>query len=168
MRNPFTLIAVIMIASTANSAHAFDIRDCQLNKLTFVDPWGGDEFAVTKVFTTEKFECGDEWLETAKDESCTGPFGEVLLEGEITGADTNGSQKAVAVYSTYQASPCCGWGVYAPQSDYVDEIMDQAREIGKDTTLRNYPFASIDNEDNYYGNPAYDFGNEKYAMICRD
>jgi hypothetical protein len=144
-----------------------DIRDCPLNRLTFVDPWGGDEFEVSQAWSTEQYLCGEEWTGTQEDESCLGPYGDVALEGTLRNRESGVEKPVVAVFSIYKASPCCGWGVYMPNSDFVDEIMASADKLDDAALLRERPFASISNQDEYFGNPDFDMLNEMHAMICR-
>ncbi len=58
-----TALPIYFASYFANSA-TFDMRDCALNNIIFIDPWAGDQFVTQHVGTSYYYLCGDDWKES--------------------------------------------------------------------------------------------------------
>lgn len=147
----------------------FDMRQCPLDTITFVDPWAGGDFAVTEVGTNYSYLCRSGWQPHAPaGEECSGPYGELILKGTLRQYAGSESQTAFAVWNVIKGAPCCWWEAFpadAEQSLSSGENFEWL-EKGNMPTLGEFGFASIDGDST--SNEAFSslFGNPMMAMLC--
>ena len=137
-------LALLLALLLAPSASAWDIRDCPLSSLTFVDPWGGARFEVAQAAQSVFYLCDGmrEVVATEQPEGCAGPYGEVLLAGRLTDP-VHGKRQLIARYTQFPAALCCLWN-YQPQAGTVPYTAEAAwYSHGQGPTLRQWPFAAI-------------------------
>jgi hypothetical protein len=155
------LLAICGVFSIASSSVAgqVDIRECPLDTTVFVDPWAGGKFVVSRVGTDHHYLC-DEGVEWPHD-SCRGPFGDLVLEGELFG-DEEGAigERMYATYSVIAGAPCCDWYVTSPAEMKFSATFSWL-EPGDVPLLRSQPFLAIESVN--FGS---DFGNPLYAASC--
>jgi hypothetical protein len=155
------LLAICGVLSAISSSVAgqIDIRECPLDTLVFIDPWAGGKFVVSRVGTDHEYLCaeGAEWPH----DSCRGPFGDLVLEGELFG-DEEGAvgEKMYATYSVIAGSPCCDWYVNPPAEMKFSGTFAWL-EPSDVPLLGSQPFLSIESVN--FGS---DFGNPLYAASC--
>lgn len=158
------------------SGEEFDMRACPLSDLTFVDPWGGDQFTVTAVAEYQRFLCEAGLVaQPPEGEECQGPYGQLLLFGELADVDfltgkPGTPREAVAIWNVIKGAPCCGWSVVQPSDPDLLTLRKQAtfRDAADMPKLRDYPFASIEVGLNQFeSDESLNFGNPKHALICR-
>lgn len=132
----------------AGQAAAYDMRSCPLDALTFVNPWSEAEFQPNRVGVKLYYACGpEEKIVTSPTDTadCTGPFGELMLEGIF--ADNGQETRLLAMYTVYKGtSPCCGWSVFAPGEEPEIEARAVWLDQGAAPRLGEWPFASIEND----------------------
>ena len=158
-------VAAIVLA-LASPATAFDMRDCPLDRLTLIDPWGGDEFQVQRSGARPYFICGEDQQKVdgapADTSGCRGPFGQTVLEGKLR--TSQGGQDAWAVYHLhFGAAPCCGWTLQGPEDDPDLTAGMTWHAPGEVPVLRDFPFASIEEAAGTLGNV-----NPMIALVCRE
>lgn len=91
----------------APAAFAQDLRDCPLNRLTFLDYWSGAMLEIDRSFGGFKYLCsegGKVTERTENGEDCR-RVGDIHLGGRLDG------QPVVATYSVIWGSPCCSWAM---------------------------------------------------------
>ncbi|MCB1390800.1 MAG: hypothetical protein KDK12_16925 [Rhodobacteraceae bacterium] len=137
------LLAAALALPAAEPLWAADMRDCRLDALSFIDPWGGERFDVERVGERRQFWCDDHWVpyEQGDRQRCSGPFGELLLSGRFDHGEV-----AVMVYSVSASAPCCVWDLYSPE-----EAQQRFPDIpwyppGEAPLLRSRGFASIESQ----------------------
>ena len=151
------LQAVLCAAAFAFPAvgSAADMRDCRLDALTFVDPWGGDDrFTVTRVGTARAYLCFDDngaMVETAKPKEgadCQGPYGDLVLEGRYEGWSDELLLGMTAIWYEKPAAPCCGWDVF-PTTEAPTERLAKVTWFTKGSVpvLGTFPTAAIEVEN---------------------
>lgn len=109
MRNIRPLLGLCLLAALPSMAASQDIRDCPLDRLVFVDHWGGAEFAVSQAAGGLQYLCqnpdgGDLIVSDGPGEGCR-LLGSLHLIGAVSGV----AEPMVATYSVIWGSPCCGW-----------------------------------------------------------
>lgn len=151
--------AVLLMASMADAAgQRIDLRDCPLDTVVFVDPWAGGTFKVKRVGTDYSYLCEDETK--PPDDTCRGPYGDLVLEGEYSDSEDAPGQTLYARYNVIPAVPCCDWNVHKPEEMQFGVGFKWL--AGKDVPLlKQQPWLSIDSVN--FGS---DFGNPLYAVSC--
>jgi hypothetical protein len=148
---------------------AADMRDCRLDALTFVDPWGGDDrFVVTRVGTVRAYLCFDEngaMVDTDVPRvgaDCQGPYGDLVLEGRYEGWSDELLPGMTAIWHESPAAPCCGWDVY-PTSEAPADRLEKVTWFAADSApvLGTIPTATIEVES---GEPI--LVNPLIALVC--
>lgn len=138
-----TLLSMVCAAKAA----AYDMRDCPLDALTFVDPWSHSYFRPELVGVNLYFFCdGDRRIVRSQTNpgGCSGPYGDVMPKGFFV--DAGNTSSLLAVYSYYRgASPCCGWSVFSAGEKPDIEGMTDWLPSGAAPRLSEWPFASIVN-----------------------
>lgn len=158
-----TAVLTLLLFSIASMASGrdIDIRDCPLDTVTFVDPWAGGTFTVSEVGTRHEYLCNGTYTKEARaDETCRGPFGDLILVGDLRAYEDSEPIPAAAIWSVVRAAPCCGWRIEAADGLNSEGVkwLGQ-REV---PTLRELPFASVEGSSA----DTVDFGNEKHATAC--
>jgi len=149
----------MLFASVSQAAETMiDIRDCPLDTTVFVDPWAGKTFQVKRVGTDYTYLCADETK--PPDDSCRGPFGELVLEGELSEYEGQPSETMYATWTVIAGVPCCDWYVHKPEEMKFGGGF-QWLEPKDVPLLRGQGWLSIDAVN--YGS---DFGNPLYAASC--
>jgi hypothetical protein len=141
------------------AAAQFDIRDCPLDKVTFVDPWTGSTFAVKQVGANQEWLCPDR--ENPPSALCSGPFGDLVLEGEYRHTTLSDPVMMSAVWTVVKAVPCCGWSVEEGRSKASGAERFRWMAGADVPTLRDMKFLSIEAGD--FGDG---FGNPLFAAAC--
>ncbi len=152
---------IVFLGSSCQSSavEAWDIRDCPIGDVTFVDPWAGYEFHVNSVGGSYRYQCDEAgWVDNDIETDLCRRFGFTALVGEKI--DTDGIKslgRFVAVYYIAPAAPCCGWEVktetlFNESSDSRKVEWFTARTMPK---LSSFPFASIEG-----------MGNDLLALKC--
>lgn len=154
-----------ILGSVANGA-AFDLRECPLDKLTFVDPWVGDSFKVDRVGIDYTYRCGDEYVDEPIEGQACVQFGRTALEGDLRDADGVEKYHMLSIWYVETANPCCGWVQewLTPESVAAYDWVE-----GADVPLLGQmPFASIEAGGTLTlkSGLLVSFGNEKHAMVC--
>ncbi len=151
-------LTALCVASCASAA-TIDIRDCPLDTLVFVDPWvAGSEFTVTRVGANREWQC--EAGVTPPDDSCRGPYGDLVLEGMFKQYGSSKPEAMSAVWSVIDGVPCCGWNV--EKGTASASTADGFTWFGKADAplLKDMPWLTIESD---YGE---DFGNPLVAATC--
>lgn len=153
------LFALAMsLPAPAVHAQTIDIRDCPLDTVVFAEPWSGASFAVKRVGNNHTWIC-EEGFEPPS-ELCSGPFGDLVLEGEYRRSEHSEMEQMTAIWSVIKGSPCCSWNV-EPGTSAVTRGPDfKWLRPGEAPLLRDMPFLSIWSD---YGR---DFGNPVHAAAC--
>jgi hypothetical protein len=161
MRAGLRIAAALSAVSTALQAQAasFDIRDCRLDLVTFVEPWAGASFAVKRVGTRHTWLCPEG--KTAEGGGCDGPFGDLVLEGVFTPSNGTPPRTMTATRTVLKALPCCSWSVEEGPSSLVGKAGFKWLERVDVPALRTLSSLSIEAGD--YGS---DFGVAVHAAIC--
>ena len=97
----------LLVALAASPATAFDLRDCPVDRVTFLDYWAGTTFEVSEQLSGLQNHClrdGEMVIEAEDGIDCR-RLGEVSLAGVMDG------QEVVATYTVEWGAPCCGWRV---------------------------------------------------------
>jgi len=90
------VIAFGALTHASQAGQVINMRQCPLDALTFVDPVAGAEFTVTRVGTNSHYLCdsGPTDIPPA-DEQCSGPFGDLVLQGNDSEPDALGTRKVL-------------------------------------------------------------------------
>ncbi|WP_157971164.1 hypothetical protein [Pseudogemmobacter bohemicus] len=152
-------------ALLAGQAAAFDMRDCPLDRVIFVDAWSKTRFAPERIGLDVYYACGPQ--EALQDDSpgvrsdCYGPYGNIILQGSYP---ENGDEgHFTAVYSLLKGtSPCCGWSVYPTAEAGEIEAATTWLNPGEAPKLGDWPFGGITNA--WGSSEALD---GLVALICR-
>jgi len=150
------MLAVLALGGSASSA-TIDIRDCPLDTLVFVDPWvAGSYFAVSRVGANQSWLC-EEGVQPP-DESCRGPYGDLVLEGSYRQYESSQPETMSAVWSVIDGVPCCDWNVEKGTVDGADGF----KWFGKEDAplLEDMPWLTIESDH------GEDFGNPLVAATC--
>ena len=82
-----TTSLLILHLLIAGPVSAFDMRDCPLDRLTFIDSWAKGQFEVVRSGSRPYFICGDarERVDGTPPnaDDCVGPFGLTVLDGVL-------------------------------------------------------------------------------------
>ncbi|MCP5037973.1 MAG: hypothetical protein GY945_10280 [Rhodobacteraceae bacterium] len=161
-------ICLICTALTPAGLQGADMRDCRLDALSFVDPWGGAVFQVERVGEAMDYYCGEGQgeLVVTKDpteaSACRGPYGDLMLEGSYKGSPDDDARKVTAIWSVIWGSPCCGWEAYETTRVPAQRLAKiNWYPKGTAPPLGTQPYASID--EVYGENP---FFNPLIALAC--
>tara|TARA_R110002167_G_scaffold82073_10_gene224187 strand:- start:317 stop:895 length:579 start_codon:yes stop_codon:yes gene_type:complete len=160
-------VAVALILATFSWSSAalertIDIRDCPLDTTTFVDPWSKGTFSVSRVGTRYEYNCnGVSTKEEIRGEICHGPFGDLILVGELKKYGDSGTETAAAVWSVIWGSPCCHWHNEQISAISFEGVTWLSRD--ETPTIGELPFASIESSED----DTIEFGNEKLAATCK-
>lgn len=163
------LLSLVVSHAAPMIAQAGDMRDCRLDALSFVDPWGdGGTFTVERVGDARAFLCyeatGDivRMHNPAEGEDCLGRYGDLIFEGSFVGWADELLPGMTAIWSESPAAPCCGWEVFpsaeVPPERLADVIwFDEANA----PVLGTIPTAMIEvtTDDTPFVNPLI-------ALIC--
>jgi hypothetical protein len=138
---------LITLLFLGGQASAFDMRECRLDAVTFVDPWSNTTFKSDRVGLDIYYSCGS-IEESVKNpdsiENCRGPYGDVFLQG--TFYENGRASQFLAVYSYHKGTaPCCGWSVFASGENTEWESRATWLPSGSAPRLGEWPFASIAN-----------------------
>lgn len=154
------LLGLSCVVTRANS-ETVDIRECPLDTIVFVDPGAGGSFTVKRVGTDYVYLCESGVLEKpVSSEECTGPYGNLVLEGDLTKYKDSKPKSILAIWYVQKAVPCCGWTILENNpSNTADVKWLASAEV---PLLGNVPFAGIEPSES----DTASFGNPKYAMIC--
>ncbi len=138
---------LLVLTIFCGQASAFDMRECRLGAITFVDPWNHATFKPDRVGVDVYYFCGsnEELVENPdRLENCRGPYGDIFLQG--TFHENGQTSQFLAVYSYHKgASPCCGWSVFASGENTELEKRATWLASGSAPRLGEWPFASIAN-----------------------
>lgn len=151
-------VGAALLASISHAADKqIDIRDCPLDTMVFLDPWAEQVFKVKRVGTDYSFSCEDETK--PPDDSCRGPYGDLVLEGEWSDWKGPPGETMYATYRVIDGVPCCDWHVTKQQETKFGPGFKWLEP--KDVPLlKTQPFLSI--ESGY----DTDFGNPLYVVSC--
>jgi hypothetical protein len=107
------LLATIvpLAAGAAQAGQVVDIGACPLDTLTFVDPVAGGIFVVDRVGADRHYLCAGSMVAEPAGGECSGPFGDLVLEGKVREPDDAAPRTVFAIWSVEPAAPCCGWRV---------------------------------------------------------
>lgn len=157
------VIAALLLTSLSSTtvlAETFNMANCRVSAVTFVDPWAKTTFEVEKVGTNYYYDCHDGKLvdEQKADGSCR-QFGNLVLQGKEREQDSDVGQDMLAIYYVEPAAPCCGWQVLKPGSNDAKEALAEVTWLKPEEApaLHENGFASIDPKDG---------SNPKVAMRC--
>jgi hypothetical protein len=106
------LAGLSALMSTQSFAASIDIRDCLLENTTFVDWLDAISFSVKRVGTAYSHLCDDG--KEPPDPSCEGPYGELVVEGELRTGRSAEPETLYAIWAVYKSVPCCGWRLSRP------------------------------------------------------
>jgi hypothetical protein len=168
--HPSLLLAAFCTAFALPAAGlAADLRDCRLDALGFVDPWGGDDrFFVERVGAFQVWLCFDAKGEMTQVEQpkegadCQGPYGDLVLEGRYEGWSDELLPGMTAIWSVQPAAPCCGWEVFPSAAAPAERLARVTWYApGAAPVLGTIPTASITQE---YGEQH--LVNPLVALIC--
>ncbi len=140
------LVGLSALLSTQSVAATVDIRDCLLENTTFVDWLNSITFTGKRVGTAYAFNCED-GIEPP-DPSCEGPYGELVVEGELRNGAAAAPETVYAIWSVYKSVPCCGWRLSKP-GDNDPQSWDGFIWLkpGTSPKLRDQAFYTIGSED---------------------
>lgn len=165
-------MAMLLTAVCGNDpARSMDItlEVCPLDTLTFVDPWSGGEFRVEKAGRNYRYLCPDGMKATPGNrQDCSGPFGALVLQGQLTRYRDEQSKTAFAVWNTIKGAPCCWWNVFTGRGD-VEALKDANFKWygpGDVPRLRDMPFLAIETDAQSNERAGEIFGNSKTALRC--
>jgi hypothetical protein len=149
-----------LLAHHAEGSEVIDIRECPLDTLTFVDPWAGGTFAVRQVGTAYKYICdGGIVDEPREEETCSGPYGDLVLYGDLVEGSGSEAEPILAIWYVLKALPCCGWAIKRANPETMEGIKwllpDEVPLLGEQGWLSIHP----DDTDRILGNP-------KFAAKC--
>ncbi len=157
------------IALGPAGAATIDLRECPLDRVTFIDPWAGGSFTVDRVGIDHVYRCGDDYVDEPVEGMACAQYGRTALEGDLLprGDDTEPS-RVLAVWYVEAANPCCGWSLAWPTAS---ETAQYRWLEGDDVPLLgDMPFASIDPPSSepltFENGRVLEFGNEKNALVC--
>jgi hypothetical protein len=159
VRTLFRYAAVLAVIASPAASATIDIRDCPLDTLVFVDPWVGEStFTVARVGANREWQCKEGV--TPPDDSCRGPYGDLVLEGTYRQYESSEPQTMSAVWSVIDGVPCCDWNVEEGTASAA--AASGFTWFGKDDAprLKDMPWLSIDSND------YEDFGNPLFAATC--
>jgi hypothetical protein len=158
MKHRVAIPAAVSLALfiTPTSAAQIDLRECPLDTTVFIDPWAGGTFTVSRVGTDYGYLC-DDGIEPPN-ELCQGPFGDMVLDGELVEGD-GASQQKYAIYTVIKGAPCCDWNVTDPADTVFGERFKWL-EPTEVPLLGEQGFLSIESEH------GEDFGNPMTAVAC--
>jgi len=152
------LVAVVTPVHVAIS-ETIDIRKCPLDTTIFIDPWASGSFSVKRVGEHWVYLCANGITKNPSDtKNCSGPFGKLVLVGDLKRSEGASAEEIIAVYHIDDAAPCCGWNVYQDGSQAFENVEWLAAE--NVPLLGDLPFAVIELEKSAI------FGNPKIAMVC--
>lgn len=166
MRPIKPLLGVCLLAALPNMAASQDIRDCPLDRVVFVDPWGGAEFIVDYVAGGFEYYCtvaGSDGLvvSDAPGENCR-----LLGDLHLIGTTDTTAEQMVATYSVIWGSPCCGWG-FDSLSDFEGQDLAPMR-ADETQSLGDAGIYAILESDGYRPpHPDWPTANPMIPMICR-
>ncbi|KUF10915.1 hypothetical protein [Pseudoponticoccus marisrubri] len=129
---------------------AADLRECRLDALSFVDPWGGARFDVRRVGTYAFLLCPEGVRPDQPGpvpSECRGRFGSIVLDGQLKDRDDGPGERLLAEYYTMPAAPCCGWELFRPGDKPALEADLTWYAPGSAPVLGTQPFASIESGD---------------------
>ena len=157
------------LSAASDRGRSIDMRKCPLDTITFVDPWAGSTFEVTKVGADYTYDCpsGMKPSPPATEER-KGPFGDLILEGTYT--EDAGKQTMFAIYKSIEGSPCCGWSSLNGKEDSILSGRKNFKWFSQKDMPRlgEFQFASIDPDQ---ATPDADakqlINNPLIAMKCR-
>lgn len=136
-----------IVFSLVGQASAFDMRECRLDAITFVDPWSLATFKPDRVGLDINYSCGSNEESVRNPDglkNCRGPYGDVFLQG--TFHENGRASQFLAVYSYHKGTaPCCGWSVFASGENIELENRATWLSSGGAPRLGEWPFASIVN-----------------------
>lgn len=143
----YSIHGLITLVFFSGQASAFDMRECRLDSITFVDPWSNATFKPDRVGLDVHYSCGsnEESVRSPDSlENCRGPYGDVFLQG--TFHENGQASQFLAVYSYHKGTaPCCGWSVFASGENIELENRATWLSSGSAPRLGEWPFASIAN-----------------------
>lgn len=166
------LFCICMSGTSAIASEAgpiLDMRQCPLNRITFVDPWAKGEFEVARVGKNYSYLCQSGMTtHPPADEQCMGPYGDLVFEGSLRKYEDSQPETVLAIWSVIKGAPCCGWSV---ERASLGEAMTQDEgfqwlDEQNMPKLGEFGFAGISFEAPYTEGTSI-FGNPKYAMKCR-
>lgn len=137
--------AIAILAAGATELRAFDMRECQVDALTFVNSWSSETFEVERVGTSFYYLCGEAQAITrdpADPSLCRGPYGSLLLDGQH-----NSGKRYTAIYELHSSgAPCCGWSIFP--EDAHREMPEKVTWLKPRTAprLRDWPIDAIHND----------------------
>lgn len=112
MKRTMLAVCTMLIVHAVQAGPILDLRDCPLDRLTFVDPVAGGTFVVTRAGADYRFLCGQDMVaRMLPGADCRGPFGALVLAGTVREPDDTGPRSVFAVWTVEPAAPCCGWSV---------------------------------------------------------
>lgn len=162
-------LGLIALAGGVANAAALDMRACPLDRLTFIDPWGGGSFKVHRVAGDYVYRCGDEYLDEPVEGMACAQYGRTALEGDLVANRLHTEfYRVLAVWYVEAANPCCGWLLEWPTAP---EAANYVWLEGDDVPLLgDMPFASIDppysSNLTFENGQVLEFGGEKIALVC--
>ena len=161
-----TISLLILFFLFAGPVSAFDMRDCPLDRLTFIDSWAKGQFEVVRSGSRPYFICGDarERVDGTPPnaDDCIGPFGLTVLDGVLK--DASGKQGAWAIfYADYQTAPCCGWVFESVEGNKNLPAGVIWHGPGTSPTLGSFAFDTI---DDMLGD--LEGKNSMAPMVCRE
>lgn len=154
-------LTVFLIPSI--SLAQYDLRDCPVGLLVFVDPWAGDEFQVKRVATNYTYRCDNAgFVNSPVDGDICSRYGSLILFGTVTNSRPyqQKNEDMIAVWNVMPAAPCCGWDWLSPDTSEAKQYLRGIKwqDVRKTELLGKLPFASIERRLNE---------NELNAIACR-
>lgn len=160
------LLGLCLLAALPNVAASQDIRDCPLDQLLFIDPWGGAEFTVDRVAGGFQRYCYDAERGEIVPTSELGEDCRLLGDLHLIGTASNAADQMVATYSVIWGAPCCGWS-FASFADVEtqDLVLLHADEMLSISEAGIYPVMESDGYTPMH--PDWPTQNPLIPTICR-
>ncbi|MEO6394919.1 MAG: hypothetical protein ABIO40_03315 [Devosia sp.] len=132
------------------NAATMDLRECPLDRLTFIDPWAGGSFKVERVGGDYSYLCGVSGLvdEAVDGERCK-QLGSTVLDGTLQehAAHPATTFHIWVIWEVVDGSPCCNWSVAWPEpARQVSHEWLTGRDV---PLLGDMPFATIERSDDW-------------------
>lgn len=164
------LAALLLSVTFAAPATAFDMRDCPLDRVTFLEPWSGTAFTVKTVAQDRFWICGAMRVPDAEGRGeCSGPFGNIALGGTVGPASGEGRMVPVTfVWQVIKGAPCCGWHAYLPDDSGLTDLLSSAAAPDRPLTLSaiSAPVIELDEYSHVSDGIEDNFG-ALVPLVCR-
>ena len=109
-RSTLLYFITLVIFSQCQSLASFDMRNCPINRVVYLNAWSGDIFEVHEFGYSYSYRCDDgaTWSEIETKE-CSARYGIQVLAGTLfTREDATGIAMTIMHESMIGNAPCCG------------------------------------------------------------